>query len=190
MLVYLIRHGQSEANLKRFVGGQLDVNLTPQGVTDAKKAGEILKGLHFDRIFSSDLSRAVETAKTAVPGCEPEQFKCIREIDTGRMAGQVIAEFDDEMKYIYSIKDFSKCGGESPDMQKKRVEEFKNMLESLKNCERVAVFTHEWVLYSMLRLTICDELPLHKIKFENGSVLVLEYSEKKWTLRKLTSYEV
>ena len=190
MLVYLVRHGQSEANLKRFVGGQLDVPLTPQGIEDAKKAGKMLEDIHFDKVFSSDLKRATDTAKIAIPGCEPQRFACIREIDTGRMSGLIIADFDDEMKETYRLKDFSKCGGESPDMQRDRVAIFKKMLENLENCEKVAVFAHEWVLYSMLRLTICDEIPLHTIKFENGSVLVLEYKEKKWTLRKLTSYEV
>jgi 2,3-bisphosphoglycerate-dependent phosphoglycerate mutase len=62
-LLVLVRHGQSEWNLKNLFTGWKDVDLTPQGVAEAKKAGEKLKarGIKFDVAFTSVLQRAQKT---------------------------------------------------------------------------------------------------------------------------------
>lgn len=62
MRVYVIRHGESETNLNKKWTGWLDVHLTDKGKDDAKKAGDFLKNIAFEKIYASDLSRAVETA--------------------------------------------------------------------------------------------------------------------------------
>ena len=62
-LLVLVRHGQSEWNLKNLFTGWKDVDLTPQGIAEAKKAGEKLKarGIKFDVAFTSALQRAQKT---------------------------------------------------------------------------------------------------------------------------------
>ncbi|HLL26319.1 MAG TPA: 2,3-bisphosphoglycerate-dependent phosphoglycerate mutase [Xanthobacteraceae bacterium] len=62
-LLVLVRHGQSEWNLKNLFTGWKDVDLTPQGIAEAKKAGEKLKarGIKFDVAFTSALKRAQKT---------------------------------------------------------------------------------------------------------------------------------
>lgn len=59
----IIRHGQSEWNLENRFTGWADVNLTPQGVIEAKKAGETLKkeGFRFGLAHTSYLKRAIKT---------------------------------------------------------------------------------------------------------------------------------
>jgi 2,3-bisphosphoglycerate-dependent phosphoglycerate mutase len=59
----LVRHGQSEWNLKNLFTGWKDPGLTEQGVAEAEAAGEKLKqaGYHFDIGFTSDLKRAQDT---------------------------------------------------------------------------------------------------------------------------------
>ena len=69
MRVYVIRHGESETNYKKQWTGWSDVHLTDKGKEDAKKARDFLKHISFDKIFASDLVRAVETAKIALPDC-------------------------------------------------------------------------------------------------------------------------
>jgi len=51
MLVYLIRHGQSENNKRKLFSGWSDTPLTDKGREDAQKAGEILSGIAFDHVF-------------------------------------------------------------------------------------------------------------------------------------------
>jgi 2,3-bisphosphoglycerate-dependent phosphoglycerate mutase len=62
-ILVLVRHGQSEWNLKNLFTGWKDVDLTEQGVAEAKKAGARLKaeGLKFDIAFTSNLKRAQRT---------------------------------------------------------------------------------------------------------------------------------
>ena len=64
-LLVLVRHGQSEWNLKNLFTGWRDPDLTELGVAEAKTAGRRLKalGLTFDRGFTSVLSRAERTMK-------------------------------------------------------------------------------------------------------------------------------
>ncbi len=62
-LLVLVRHGQSEWNLKNLFTGWRDVELTEQGIAEAKEAGRKLKaqGLVFDIAFTSALKRAQNT---------------------------------------------------------------------------------------------------------------------------------
>jgi 2,3-bisphosphoglycerate-dependent phosphoglycerate mutase len=62
-LLVLVRHGQSEWNLKNLFTGWKDVDLTETGVNEARAAGKKLKArnLTFDRAFTSDLKRAQNT---------------------------------------------------------------------------------------------------------------------------------
>lgn len=64
----LLRHGQSEWNLKNLFTGWKNPDLTPVGVEEAKKAGqEIGKlGIKFDRAFTSGLKRAQDTCDLAL----------------------------------------------------------------------------------------------------------------------------
>jgi 2,3-bisphosphoglycerate-dependent phosphoglycerate mutase len=62
-LLVLVRHGQSEWNLKNLFTGWRDVDITDKGVEEAKLAGRKLKaqGLSFDIAFTSSLKRAQRT---------------------------------------------------------------------------------------------------------------------------------
>jgi 2,3-bisphosphoglycerate-dependent phosphoglycerate mutase len=62
-LLVLLRHGQSEWNLKNLFTGWRDVDLTPQGIAEARAAGQRLKarGIQFDVAFTSVLKRAQRT---------------------------------------------------------------------------------------------------------------------------------
>ncbi|MBK6881059.1 MAG: 2,3-diphosphoglycerate-dependent phosphoglycerate mutase [Elusimicrobia bacterium] len=57
----LVRHGQSQWNLENRFTGWVDVPLTPQGESEARRAGEHLKGYQFTRAFASVLQRAQRT---------------------------------------------------------------------------------------------------------------------------------
>ncbi|HKX24589.1 MAG TPA: histidine phosphatase family protein [Candidatus Saccharimonadales bacterium] len=61
--LYLLRHGQSEANAQHIVAGSHDSPLSPIGVAQAEYAGDTAKRyLKFDLIVSSPMSRALQTA--------------------------------------------------------------------------------------------------------------------------------
>lgn len=61
--IVLLRHGESTWNKENRFTGWTDVDLTDKGVTEATKAGEVLKknGFQFDKAYTSYLKRAVKT---------------------------------------------------------------------------------------------------------------------------------
>jgi len=90
----LVRHGQSEWNLKNLFTGWRDVDLTEQGVSEAIAAGRALKerGLRFDIAFTSALKRAQRTLALMLVelGQEPlETFRnlALNERDYGDLSG-------------------------------------------------------------------------------------------------------
>ena len=72
MKLYVVRHGESESNRDKRFSGWSQVHLTEQGRRDAQRAGEMLAGLHFDRVYASDLQRALETAQVYRPRKRPQ----------------------------------------------------------------------------------------------------------------------
>ena len=62
-MIYLVRHGESQANISRRFSGITDVELTETGLLQAAKAGKKLKGKKINKIFSSPLKRAKYTAE-------------------------------------------------------------------------------------------------------------------------------
>ncbi len=64
----LLRHGQSQWNLENRFTGWVDVDLTPEGEAQARRAGDLLKagGVDFDRAFTSVLTRAIRTCGLAL----------------------------------------------------------------------------------------------------------------------------
>jgi len=67
-VLVLIRHGQSAWNLENRFTGWWDVDLTPQGVEEARAAGRLMadKGLDFDQCFASVQTRAIKTLNLAL----------------------------------------------------------------------------------------------------------------------------
>ena len=93
-LLVLVRHGQSEWNLKGLFTGWTDVGLTEQGVAEAKEAGKKLQklGLTFDRAYASALSRAQHTlnlilAEIGQPDLETLRNQALNERDYGNLVG-------------------------------------------------------------------------------------------------------
>lgn len=60
-LLVIVRHGQSEWNLKNLFTGWSDVDLTTLGEQEADHAGIVLRAYHFDIAFTSVLKRAIHT---------------------------------------------------------------------------------------------------------------------------------
>jgi 2,3-bisphosphoglycerate-dependent phosphoglycerate mutase len=68
----LLRHGQSEWNELNLFTGWVDVRLTEQGKAEAQRGGELLAeaGLHPDILYTSVLSRAIQTANIALDAAD------------------------------------------------------------------------------------------------------------------------
>ena len=92
--LYLVRHGESEANAAGVFAGQTDSPLTPKGREQAKVVAQALRPIHFDRIVASTLSRTKDTAAEIAAGrnVRVELFDDLKEIDLGAAAGKPFDE--------------------------------------------------------------------------------------------------
>jgi 2,3-bisphosphoglycerate-dependent phosphoglycerate mutase len=90
----LVRHGQSDWNLKNLFTGWKDPDLTPKGVDEARAAGQRLKakGVKFDMCFTSALTRAQHTLKLILEelgqtGLPETRDQALNERDYGELTG-------------------------------------------------------------------------------------------------------
>jgi 2,3-bisphosphoglycerate-dependent phosphoglycerate mutase len=93
-LLVLVRHGQSEWNLKNLFTGWKDPDLTAQGIAEAEEAGRKLKaqGLSFDIAFTSVLKRAQHTLDLTLDelgqtGLPVKKHLALNERDYGDLSG-------------------------------------------------------------------------------------------------------
>ena len=181
MKVFVIRHGESENNLNKLWTGWQDAELTAKGIEDAKKAGEYLRGISFDKIYSSDLKRAQDTAKNAIPNCIYETNMSLREVNIGSIAGTPLASIPMEQKDNISLVGYTEFGGESKGEFEKRVSDFMKELEK-SDYENIAVFSHAGWLRKFLKLVLETHIPAKHLCCNNCVIGVFEYIGGKWKL--------
>ena len=154
-LLVLVRHGQSEWNLKNLFTGWKDPDLTDQGVEEARTAGRTLKEmkLEFDEAFTSDLSRAQRTLDlmqeemgTDLPVTRDQ---ALNERDYGDLTGmnkdEARKEFGEEQVHIWRRSyDVPPPGGESLKMTAERVLPYfdKEILPRVLSGKRILVSAH------------------------------------------------
>lgn len=188
MKIYFVRHGESEANLNKCFSGQTDAKLTAAGRGQAEAICPILKGISFDKVYSSDLSRAHDTQKIALPGYVAETTPLLREMDVGSLAGKSIAEFaaaNGGVSPTAKTGDYTPYGGENRNMLQARVRQFMDLLET-QSYENVAVFAHRGVLMSVIRLILDNmDIPNGAVLCDNCAVNVVEFDGKQWRILSL-----
>jgi 2,3-bisphosphoglycerate-dependent phosphoglycerate mutase len=121
----LVRHGQSEWNLKNLFTGWRDVGLSEQGTAEAKRAGRMLaeRGMKFDIAYTSVLSRAQVTCQLILDavgqsGLETIKDQALNERDYGDLVGldkdDARKKWGEEQVHIWRRSyDVAPPGGES-----------------------------------------------------------------------------
>ncbi len=180
MKLYLIRHGESETNLSGHYTGWAQVTLTPKGVKDAEGVRPILEGIKFDKIYSSDLIRAMKTAETAIPGCTYEVTSLLREVDVGNLAHKPFLPLDAPERKQMS-NGFTAFGGESNEEFRARATEFLDKVKTL-DCDTVAAFTHAGFLRTTLSIVFSANVNTTNFVCSNCAIVILELRNGKWML--------
>ena len=108
-MIYILRHGKTEMNRAGALQGRSDHPLNEEGIAQAKKAGELFRtaGIAFDRVYSSPLIRAVQTARLVTADEAPEIVIDDRliEMDYGPYEGMSLD--DPAPEVLVFFKDFA-----------------------------------------------------------------------------------
>jgi len=189
----LMRHGQSQWNLENRFTGFHNVELSEQGVSEAKLSGQNLAkaGIHFDVVYTSTLKRAYTTAEIALN--EAGQGALVsgmlksddmRERDYGDLTGlnkdETKAKYGEEQVHIWRRSyDVQPPGGESlKDVVENRVRPYfetviKPQMDAGKN---ILVAAHGNSLRALL-IILGENTPenINSTEIPTGSPLVLEF---------------
>lgn len=179
--VILIRHQQTDYNLKKRYCGFTDIGLNKKGVLEAKRLREKLKDLKPDKIYCSDLKRSRQTLRLIFSKSYPvEKRKGLREINFGEWEGLNHSQILKKYPVVYKrwlnkphLADIP--GGERIDDFIKRIkEEFEYIIKT--NPDKfVVIITHLGVMRVILNTIL-------KIEKENFWRLKLDPEAKSYSV--------
>lgn len=188
----LLRHGESQWNLENRFTGFKDVELSENGVREAKEAGKRIAAadIRFDTVFTSTLKRAYETATLAMQSAGQEdvissmiRHDDLRERDYGDLTGlnkdETRAKYGEEQVHIWRRSyDVRPPGGEClEDVVEKRVRPYyeSHIRPELEKGRNVLVAAHGNSLRAML-IILGTETPdtINQAEIPTGVPLVFE----------------
>lgn len=143
----IMRHGQTDHNKLRLMTGQLEVPLNKAGEAQARAAGPLIKDIHFDKAYSSTLSRAFNTAALALKAAGQdipiEQRREIIEGDAGEFTGRNMDTDPEFLKFV-RLYNTAPPGGESDKQVVAREQKFfdAEVLPRLARGENVLIVCH------------------------------------------------
>ena len=125
--LWLVRHGETTFSASKRVAGWSDPPLTDNGRHQAEALRPVIDGRRFEGVWSSDLQRAVETARLAGGKATPDRR--LRECNFGVWEGRPFDEVDAaDAKVFLGFRDFNMQGGDSHGSFLQRIEGFVNEL--------------------------------------------------------------
>jgi 2,3-bisphosphoglycerate-dependent phosphoglycerate mutase len=187
----IVRHGQTQWNYRGIRQGHLDSDLTARGIAQAKALGIRLAREHFTTLYSSDLGRAVHTARiiAASTGHEIVTDAQLRERHLGIFQGldgdQIRAKYPEEHRLHRTVgPDYVIPEGESVRQQVARNVAYLTQIAPNHLGETIVVVTHGGVLSGLFRHTfsIPFDAP-RRFEFTNAGLNVFNYEKGNWFLQ-------
>ncbi len=178
-MVYLVRHGESVANLNKKFSGITDVELSENGRKQARAAGQSLKGEKISHVYSSTLKRARDTARIICGEIGFDEHSiitedCLVEVDFGVFENltwdEIYANYREESeKWMEQQHRYIFPEGEGYDDIISRISAFMDNVP-----DNSLVVTHFGVIQAvMLYLKIANDENLWETVISNCDILVI-----------------
>ena len=175
---YLIRHGETDFNKKRFFYGKADVSINETGKEQASKIHQLLKGRAISRICTSQLKRTLETAAIIFPDQIPTAYKTLNERDFGLWEGRTANEIQAAFPLVWeewleSPFDVTPSKAEPFQKFKDRVQ---SIVEEIRETDddEIVIVGHLGVLRLIYQFLVDPEADFWSIDIPQGTVLLLE----------------
>ncbi len=182
MLLYLVRHGETDWNLQRRIQGSTDIPLNDTGRAQARRAGELLASRTWDAVIASPLGRALETAEiiAAEVGLpEPTTDVRLMERAYGDAEGLEISEVDRR----YPGDTFVPGREEREDVAARAIAALVDIGEAHPD-QSVIVVSHGGLIRSVLtavdprtRHPAITNGSIHSFRHENGTVELIRFDD-------------
>ncbi len=183
--LYLTRHGESKWNVLKKVQGQQNIDLTQKGIKQAEKLAKRLKNQRIDAIYSSDLSRAYETAK--IVGAENKinviKLEELREIKFGPWEGleleEILNNYYEEYKlWLKTPHKLNLENVETVEELKERAKKALDIILSNKELDNVLIVSHGAFLKAILLVLLdLDISSFSKFSLNNVSLSIVEFRQ-------------
>jgi len=195
MIIYLIRHGQTEYNDKNIFRGQLNIPLNSYGISQAESIGIALKVITFDVIYTSPLIRAKKTAEIIHKYQSGKISINIENDFTDLNYGKWQAKSKEEVKNNYpklyheweiSPYNIKIPDGESLyDAQKRSWNGLIKIIDSSKD-KVICIVSHRVINKLLIsKILGIPKTGFWKIRQDTGCINIIEYKDKKFTVIKL-----
>jgi len=179
MRLWLMRHCETLAPADSIVGAT-DIALSPQGILRAQTLAKPLQRYRFDNVYCSNMSRALQTARHALPHHTNAIIikEELREFDFG--------VFEGKSKRVFRAASrlFTKTGQSVPNGDnmldfKKRVQNcVREIIRTNKDARNVMAVCHHEVIKAILELTDLPSESIGNLQIDYGSILLIEITAK------------
>ncbi len=189
----LVRHGETGFNRDGRIQGQLDTALNSTGLAQARAIGQRLTGSPVIRCYSSDLTRAVSTAREIAihHGIDVELVPELREAHLGVLQGVFLRDVEttlaDDAAYLLRQEIHARpTGGESPMEVRRRCQRFAARLRPVGASARagdVVIVAHGGSLRALTAVLM--RLPASagwSFRFDNASLTVIDWRSNRQPL--------
>ena len=192
----LLRHGETEWNLTgRWQGQDANTLLTERGREQAQVVARRLRSYPIEAIYSSDLSRAFETAQIVgdMLGLEPLPEPGLRESDIGAWTGltweDITARFPEQVAAMFAGEDVRRGGGETYAELHERLRAAVDAIIARHPGQTVLVVTHGAALRSLVahvlgasltqlhRIAIGGNTALSIVQVDHGALRLVSYND-------------
>lgn len=185
-----VRHGETDFNADRRMQGHLDVPLSETGRVQAQAAAARLADEPIDKIYSSDLQRALETARIIREGREIELVTDLRlrEFHMGTFQGMTLSEAREKHgdaweRFFIHDADFALPGGQSRNQKQVEIASFMEEVVRSQAGGRMLVVTHGGILIAMLRHVLgIPASHYFRVSIENTGIQRFRYKNETWQL--------
>jgi len=183
--IFLVRHGESEWNKLKKVQGQKDIPLTEKGIEQAKLIGKRLINEGIEKIYTSDLKRAYDTASIIgkMLNIEVIPSKELREINFGIWEGLtsdiIKSKFSKEHELWLKNPEMLKVEGAESilDLQLRAMNEI-NKIISDENIDNVLIVSHSATLKTIILGLLNMDIGYFKnITLNNVSLSIIEFRQ-------------